>query len=1415
MDRPQIEQLISKYKIFQEKLLQTNAKNRCIFLSRIYKKHTFDLSTLEKIDTDLVEKITERVLKTKKPICILPDSDDSEDAESMRSNLYALSKNLKQIEDETGTQYGYFAYPFLEGHVSETFYIRAPLVLFPISLEYKRNGRPSGWYINFSDSLPIFNHTLLVALKEKAGLQISDDLEISFQDFIGDLKSDTENLESKFFQNLEELLLGLGCKINKKPDDNQIKNLSALGKEDIEKIEQQPLCIINYKIIGNFPQGDSKIYEDYNELIEKAKDEDTHKVINELLEIEREGTTLESHVQIDPENPPDSYLHTVLDSDSSQDKTVLSSQDNHYTVVRGPPGTGKSQVIVNIISNALSKGQKILVICQKRVALEVVHQRLSKVKLDKYSILLDKEKDDRAKIYRQLQQIIQRGNSDYHGTTNVEIISKQIDDIVQKQSSIANALTKDFGGITIQKLYLRAETNYKPALEISSLVDKIEFPSLEQFLSKIEDVEEGYKLFEVQNHPWYHRIDFSVISSLSKNMIENILKNIIKLSQESLVASSRQKQDLLLSLMKEYFTLSSTLDTLSADVSGIRNNLSNFLPNSNLSEILLDYNNSLERINLGQNLWKEFKSHERINEIIDEPYLERSQYEQQKIFDSINKYRKNNSFFKKILSSEVRQAEQVVKIILEKPQNHSKGIDDVAKKAENGLLLWTCFKSIETIRRAISDSITLSSQSGQVQLIENMVKYKTKTDNISDCKKRMSELLDNVKNIFCESKLDFQEIKLKEYSQFGEKGLLVFDNLENLYAFLNEQGRCQLDEIKSQPNELRDKAESMLKYLEYFEKIQDHDLRKKELSQEHITILYQCSKKFDSNIIWKDAVRQELFYAWINNIEAKYPILRTYHFENHASFQSQLNELIIKKKEAVINKIVNKIQSSVTTGEKYSRNKTDRQSRTAYLEHELGKKRKVMPVRRLLQEYGDIILDISPCWLASPDIVSNIFPLKKDIFDLIIVDEASQLATERSLPFLFRGKKIVIAGDEKQLKPFDLFKFNEVDEDEEDETLNIESLLVLAARANPEKNDLKWHYRSKWQELIDFSNHAFYQGNLHIFPNIVREHDIAPIRWIKCDGIWEERSNVIEAEKIIELIHAHMNEYKNNEEFSTLGIITFNEKQRDEIQKRIDDKRKMDPEFDKLATKFFDLPKERKDKEIFIKNIENVQGDERDKIIFSVGYAKDKDGNKVRVQFGSLNKEGGENRLNVAVTRAREETIIVSSIEPGEIPLDTVKSIGPKRLKDFLQYAKQVNEGQKEQIKQLLTGLLPSGSNQNSSIRPHDDEFEQMVAQKIKSKGYEVVPYYGSSEYHIDLAVVNPRDPKRFILGIECDGKSLLVMKSIRDRDVMIPNFLKKRGWELYRTWSRTWWQNPEAELGRIISKIENLSTTKTATEQK
>ena len=655
-----------------------------------------------------------------------------------------------------------------------------------------------------------------MALKEKAGLQISDDLEISFQDFIGDLKSDTENLESKFFQNLEELLLGLGCKINKKPDDNQIKNLSALGKEDIEKIERQPLCIVNYKVIGNFPQGDSKIYEDYNELIEKAKDEDTHKVINELLEIERESTTLESHVQIDPENPPDSYLHTVLDSDSSQDKTVLSSQDNHYTVVRGPPGTGKSQVIVNIISNALSKGQKILVICQKRVALEVVHQRLSKVKLDKYSILLDKEKDDRAKIYRQLQQIIQRGNSDYHGTTNVEIISKQIDDIVQKQSTIADALTKDFGGITIQKLYLKAETNYKPALEISSLVDKIEFPSLEQFLSKIEDVEEGYKLFEVQNHPWYHRTDFSAISSLSKNMIEGILKNIIKLSQESLVASSRQKQDLLLSLMKEYFTLSSTLDTLSADVSGIRNNLSNLLPNSNSSEILLDYNNSLERIKLGQNLWKEFKSHERINEIIDDPYLERSQYEQQKIFDSINKYRKNNSFIKKMLYPEVRQAEQVVKIILEKPQNHSKGIDDVAKKAENGLLLWNCFKSLDTIRRTIADSITLPSQFGQEQLIENMIKYKTKTDHISDCKKQMNELLDNIKNIFHESKLDFQEVKLKEYSQFGEKGLLVFDNLENLYAFLNEQGRYQLDEIKSQPNELRDKAESMLRVFRIF-----------------------------------------------------------------------------------------------------------------------------------------------------------------------------------------------------------------------------------------------------------------------------------------------------------------------------------------------------------------------------------------------------------------------------------------------------------------------------------------------------------------------------------------------------------------------------------------------------------------------
>lgn len=1413
MNNTQMDHLIDKYKIFQEKLLQTTTRNRCIFLSRIYKKHTFDISALKEINENTITSIPERAIKSKKSLCVLPDSNDSEEGQTIRTNLYALSRNLKQIEDETGTQYGYLAYPFLEGHVSEDFYIRAPLALFPISLEYKRNGRPAGWYLNFSDSLPLFNHTLLVALKEKEKFQINEELEITFQDFISELKSDTENLETVFFKKLEDLLQGIGCKIVQNLNDVETKKISPLAKVDVEKLERQQLHIVNYKVIGNFPQGDSKIYEDYNDLIEKAKVGKTHQVINELLEIERDETKSNPHQEMDLDNPPDSYLHTVLDSDSSQDKIVISSQDNHYTVVRGPPGTGKSQVIVNIISNALSKGQKVLVVCQKRVALEVVHQRLSQVKLDRYSVLLDKEKEDRKKTYQQLQQIIKRGSSSQYSRHNVETISKQIDEIITKQSKISHALTKEFfGGITVQKLYLKADPTYRPILEISSLVNRLEFPSLEQFLLKIEDVEEGYKSFEIQNHPWYYRNDFSAISSLSKNSIEEILQNIIKLSKESLVTSNRQQQNLLLSLLREYFTLLTTKDNLSADLSGIRNNLDNLLLNSSLQQILDNYDYSLEKIKTGHILWKRFKSYDKIKEIISDPYYEQTKIKQENIFNAINKYKKNKKHLKlkKIFNSDLREAEQVVNTVLSNSQNHGKELDDVAKKVENGLLLWTCFDTYENIQNAIKESTIASSQSGQDLLIENMINHKKKTDDLENCKKRLDELHHSIQDIFNENKLDFQENRLKEQNQLIEKGILVLDTLEKLYIFLNEQGRKEIDEIKSQSNELYEKSHAMLNTLHDFEKIQDHDLRKKELSTEHISILHQCNKKFNININWKYAIRQEIFYAWIHDVEAKYPELRTYHFENHANTQSQLYNLMMNKKDTIIDKIVSAIQSKVTTGEKYSR-RTDRQTRTAHLEHELGKKSRIMPVRKILQVYGDIILDISPCWLASPEIISNIFPLEKDLFDLIIVDEASQLATERSLPFLFRGKNIVIAGDEKQLKPYDLFKYNETDEDEDDETLNIESLLVLAARANPEKNELKWHYRSKWQELIDFSNYAFYQGNLHIFPNVINKHEIAPIRWIKCDGVWEDRSNVIEAEKVIELLHLHMQKYQNDKEFPTLGVITFNEKQRDEIQQRVDDKRKVDAEFDKLCTKFFDLPKEQRDKEIFIKNIENVQGDERDRIIFSVGYAKDKEANKVRVQFGSLNKEGGENRLNVAVTRAREETIIVSSIEPEEINTETVKSIGPKRLKDFLRYTKQVSEGQHEQVEQLLVSLLPIGSSQNS-MENQDDELEQMIAQKINSKGYKVVLHYGSSEYKIDLAIIDLKDPKKFILGVECDGKeSLHLLKSIRDRDVMIPKFLETRDWALHRTWSRMWWQNPEAELDRIISKIEN-QTTKTAT---
>jgi very-short-patch-repair endonuclease len=443
-------------------------------------------------------------------------------------------------------------------------------------------------------------------------------------------------------------------------------------------------------------------------------------------------------------------------------------------------------------------------------------------------------------------------------------------------------------------------------------------------------------------------------------------------------------------------------------------------------------------------------------------------------------------------------------------------------------------------------------------------------------------------------------------------------------------------------------------------------------------------------------------------------------------------------------------------------------------------------------------------WLLTPEVVSDIMPLEMGLFDLVIFDEASQMYVEKGVPSIYRAKKVVIAGDHKQLRPSNLgagrIEYGS-DEDYEDEeevsaVLEEESLLDLA-RTRYDNILLNFHYRSKYEELIAFSNYAFYGGRLYVSPNVVQPEK-PPIEVHKVSGEWAKKANVKEARMIVDLLKEFFRTRKENE---SIGIISFNVSQRDLINDLIDDESARDPEFGRMVNQEMVRFDNGEDVGLFVKNIESVQGDERDVIIFSIGYAKDKDG-KLMQRFGWLNNKGGENRLNVAITRAKKKVHIMLSFDPEELHVENSKNDGPKILKKYLQYAEAVSNGQKD----LAASILESfGDNRWKSTPPVPGEspITEKVCNALVRKGYSVEKDVGIGGYQIDLAI---RQDNRFILGIESDSHIYEMSDSTRDTDYHRQKYLESRGWHIHRVWTPGLWKDSQKEINNIVRAIERTS---------
>lgn len=451
-------------------------------------------------------------------------------------------------------------------------------------------------------------------------------------------------------------------------------------------------------------------------------------------------------------------------------------------------------------------------------------------------------------------------------------------------------------------------------------------------------------------------------------------------------------------------------------------------------------------------------------------------------------------------------------------------------------------------------------------------------------------------------------------------------------------------------------------------------------------------------------------------------------------------------------------------------------------------------IRNLILESEAQFKELFPIVLATPLNLASLFDYEvfKNHFDYIIYDEASQLLPQNAVHSLSLAKNVIVVGDSKQLKPSTTFAANNLDNEKMDE-LDIdeanESLLDIAVKnfGTTKQKMLNYHYRSEHKALIEFSNSRFYNNKL-IAINNVNYNDI-PYEIVKVDnGVWLNNENINEARALVDKLL----EVRTNYATKSIGIITMNQKQMDVIKNEINYRMNYDLKFNQMFGKEFEVKDN--DDYIFVKNIENVQGDERDIILFSLGFAYNSEGS-IRANYGPINKEGGENRLNVAFTRAKYKFVLIKSIDAAEIK--TTEKVGTTILRDFVLYVEACVDGDVNQI----YNILGSGAKRQDNI--FDSIFEEEVFDELKDKlpsGYRIGSQHSTHGYSIDLVIYNSMDLP--VIGIECDGRQYHSTIDAKERDYYRQQYLENRGWTIHRIWSTDWWSDNSNEVNKVLDAL-------------